>query len=421
MFSAFMTSIGTRLVLAGILYSVAIAFWPPSSADNLFDNTLIKYTGLVLIYSGTIFIVIGKPSRILLSSWLLFFLLVLAFWMATGSILYLNNGVVKLEDSFLGRSLVLSMSLLGGICATDPWVRMKISSGTASILGPASLIAVLILLLHSLGITFQGYRQIYHEESVLIVAGLSYFCNKRRSLIFSAAILILILFLGFFTGKSTTVLLGLVFFAINFGGAIVSKINELNRRGNITRQAAKALIGFMLVPAYFFLLCLTWFVVIERVNRYDRDLRIKMWNFRWNQFLESPIHGDFFVGTPLYYEPLLAGRAIPTHNDYLDLLAHGGVVAFALYFLPVLFACFGGYGMRLLRTKRDVYIPEVIFWIIALCYIVSSLGNPVFSEAYIGVITCFSVGFICQAAKAPTNTHVRLPVVNFRGRRVRIG
>jgi O-antigen ligase len=67
--------------------------------------------------------------------------------------------------------------------------------------------------------------------------------------------------------------------------------------------------------------------------------RTEMYGIAWRRFLESPLWGTGFTDSSVVYFELyrVATRVqtLPTHSDILDLLAHGGLIAFTLWGLTV--------------------------------------------------------------------------------------
>ena len=65
--------------------------------------------------------------------------------------------------------------------------------------------------------------------------------------------------------------------------------------------------------------------------------REEMYGIAWRAFLDSPLWGTAFTDASVVYFRLFqvatSTQYLPTHSDLLDLLAHGGVVAGALWLL----------------------------------------------------------------------------------------
>lgn len=78
--------------------------------------------------------------------------------------------------------------------------------------------------------------------------------------------------------------------------------------------------------------------------------RTTIYQYRFNQFLSSPIYGELFVGeTALHYERTLHASEqliVPTHNDLLDVIVQGGLISFIAFMGAFLHIAF-----KLLRLR----------------------------------------------------------------------
>lgn len=85
------------------------------------------------------------------------------------------------------------------------------------------------------------------------------------------------------------------------------------------------------------------------------EYRTSTYLMAWDKFLSSPYWGTMYADTPiieftLYYIGL-ADNKLPTHSDILDMLAHGGVLGFALFLVAITLPVRAGF--KALRNLPD--------------------------------------------------------------------
>lgn len=106
-------------------------------------------------------------------------------------------------------------------------------------------------------------------------------------------------------------------------------------RTNALRRALLFLVGVTFVAG----LVGTYSFLRARDRDYipsgNTEFRMFTYERAWQRFLGSPVWGDAFTSASTerfdLYDTGRAGNVLPTHSDILDLLAHGGVAAFALF------------------------------------------------------------------------------------------
>lgn len=107
------------------------------------------------------------------------------------------------------------------------------------------------------------------------------------------------------------------------------------RRSNALRRALLFLIGITFVAGLVGAYSLLRAKNRDYIPTGNTEFRMYTYERAWQKFLDSPVWGDAFTGPASerfeLYETGLAHNILPTHSDLLDILAHGGLVAFALF------------------------------------------------------------------------------------------
>ena len=135
--------------------------------------------------------------------------------------------------------------------------------------------------------------------------------------------------------------------------------------------------------------------------------RTILYEYRLNQFVSSPIVGQLFTGETAYqFEYFFNGITVPTHSDWIDILAQGGVIGF-LFFLGI----FARICRLLIRLRRHVFYSErnssnLASWLLLfiICVLVSSLFNSTFNSPDISFIFWVALAFahrLVQIAQTP--------------------
>ena len=82
------------------------------------------------------------------------------------------------------------------------------------------------------------------------------------------------------------------------------------------------------------------FIVLQRETYLptgNPEYRLYTYGIAWEKFVESPLVGNFFTEPAVMKFPLyeigLSNNILPSHSDILDVLANGGLLAFALLLL----------------------------------------------------------------------------------------
>jgi len=173
-------------------------------------------------------------------------------------------------------------------------------------------------------------RQVYHEQIFLVI--------PLAALLLVPADRTLVRWLGgafllsmtWFSQKYTSFLIGAVT-VLYLGGAVA--LPRLGARSGLYRATVvywSLLLGG-LVAGLLVVVALLWPAELPTGNV---EYRWHTYGEAWGRFVASPLWGTLFADEAVekfsLYTIGIAGNVLPTHSDFLDLLAHGGVTAAVL-------------------------------------------------------------------------------------------
>lgn len=314
---------------------------------------------------------------------------------AAGAIIYAYMTGTPFDETYLGRALNGIAMLTGVIIAEQgtlrEWVSRKIVSG-AVIFG---FVGVVLLTLHSLGIVLQDYNQIIRVQISYLMAGVAWYFIKRPSNIAILLIVIAMTANGYLSGKATHLIIGLIFGFVTVGRPYISRVFRLalhtsgRSRQTIFFFAISLFGGFLALAGSIFAS-----IIRERASRHEYDVRRIGLEYRWEQFKDNPIFGKMFADSPNVSGIFSFGQNVPSHNDIMDILAAGGIVAILMYAFIIFFAIFGRGFLEFLTFRPNEIRPVHYFWLVTVFYLVAATGNPFFSEPYMAVPVWFSIGMM---------------------------
>ncbi|MEJ2003137.1 MAG: O-antigen ligase family protein [Maritimibacter sp.] len=382
--------LGSVFVIVSLGASLVMSLDPLRATDNV---TALKYLPLIMMFLGMLCLFIaGIPKRVL-HLFALMALLILSILMTLGALVPLLSGA-QLADSYLGRGLNLLAAPTGALVAANPSALDRVTRSFKMMFLVVSVIGLAMLVAKSLGLIYPNVGHILHIETTFFVAGLIWVARRWPFLLLRLAIIGLLAWLSIETGKSTTLLLLGVFVFATFVLDGFMKFRRLARDNNQNRAA---LTGLLLYFAVLSASGALWFfisTIVERATRYQNDLRAEMWADRWEKFTSSPLIGQMFTDSPIYRNEHLAGTLLSTHNDFLDVLASGGILGITLFLaLPISIGFRKTFYRSLTADNRRV--PTVaIYGFIFLAYLVSGLGNPFLPVPRLAAVVWFSMGVL---------------------------
>ncbi|TPW27111.1 hypothetical protein FJU08_21140 [Martelella alba] len=228
-----------------------------------------------------------------------------------------------------------------------------------------------------------GIDHIYHEEIFILACGAIYVSVTMRQRPVLRFVLILLFFAGELSSfKNTGFLVAALTLAILLATP-AHWVSQNHRQVLLTRTIG---VLYLIIVAALFWLLLPYFE--GSLPQGSPNVRLYTYDLRWHQFLNNPVFGLMFSGTPRLQVPL-TNLYIPSHSDLLDLLAYGGAIGALAFLLPVLSFLFSLSKIRFLTTERHEAILG--YTLLASVLIVWSF-NPIWLQPKMGVVVWMALG-----------------------------
>ncbi len=327
--------------------------------------------------------------------------LALMTYMVIGSSIFVFVQDNPINSSFIGKALTMVALPVGAVIGFHPHLRKRFALMAARLAVVVGIVGLLMRYLHAMGFIFIDEVQILHEEFVFLAAGLAFLVIRNRSVILTMTLATLIIVLGFLTGKATTTLMGLMLFSIQFGGGLVRFItgatqgHSSTKRGSLLALLSPIILLFALMGLF-----VLGFTIYERMNRHKYDVRSIAFEARWEQFLDSPILGEFFIMSNNFSDIMGFGVTTPSHNDILDILAAGGLVALMMFIACILPALLNKKSLAMLTDRTGAASPALYFWLVLVFYALGGTGNPLLVMPSFSTLVWFSAGFVLGHARS---------------------
>lgn len=399
--------LATYAMIGAVLISYLYLLDPTDNSWGADAFSVLKYLPIELslvamaLYSASI------RSRANRSLWARSLAVLSAFILA-GSIYTMLAYGHAAEDSFLGRGL--------GILALFPAVCMFSLARESRLFRkwfwPATLLCAMAMTVQLVvwrsGIRFVDVPHIFHEEVVLLAGApvLAYALLQGR---FSRWPIVLLLFSGpVLTLKNTGFLASLIVAGIILAMVWQRTRSEptiaivLRRSGILQLVAAVGAVGAFILLVHR-----------ELLPSGSPEVRLVTYAQRLGMFLDSPVIGQLFTGTPIMK---LTGRlttlVAPSHSDILDILAFGGLVGFFLFMAPMAAVALRGVvNLSSYRSRRD-WLGAYFLAVLAV-FGMEMLFNPVWNQPKLVFSFWLAVGYFLTLHSRSNSPH--------KGRTIGIG
>ena len=341
-------------------------------ADNII---FLKFIGVILASFALIFMLKKKKTFIVLLSYYLFsFMLIGAMYE-----LIVNNQ--QLEETYTSRALCFIFLVLGCEIANKCYIQEEIWRINKGVLFVFSLLMLLgciffIFGLYPLGVNSNGAMlQIYHTTIFLPACFFIFFKTRFKALPYLAVAIgtSLIIFL---TTKVTALIVSLLilFFAL---------ATTFNFKKNTHEIRLLLYLTLIIMASSLFFLIQN--IVNDKVGiEGEAGIRITALKLLMDRFLESPIWGNFFTASPII--KFSNQFDAPSHLDYLDLLANGGLI----WFLPFLYLNFKAIKNSLKLLNHSAGANFLIF--MYFCSSIVIFINPALAVPRIAFFWLFRLG-----------------------------
>jgi hypothetical protein len=363
-------------LIAGLLFSV-------DPADSTWGASGLKYTPVLLSLLAAFVYRVGLRGipyrdRTFLAS-LTFGVLVLGGGVYTVTAMGAPPGL-----SFSGRGLGALCIIAGYALGFLPRERRYVETRFIPLLLGAGVIMTILLVFWRAGYRFAPRTQIFHEDAVWLTAAVGAAICQRGA--FRRFGLVAIFCAGAFLTLKIT---GFAFTAISL--AALAAVERARRRRSRVRTVALRRLVIFQASLFAVIASLAGGLAFRTLlPKGSTNVRVPAYWGRWEEFVDSPLWGQFFVGSPI----VEIGRLrIPSHSDLLDILAFGGVLSMALFLFPVLTALW--HGVRSLpqyvQSGRRLETAATVF---AVAFLFELSFNPVIGQPKLALFFWTSIGLL---------------------------
>jgi hypothetical protein len=245
-------------------------------------------------------------------------------------------------------------------------------------------------------ITFYGEEHVYHEEIFLIVPLAVYCVLALKNPLLRIAGTVFFLMMAVLSVKNTAYLTGLlVLLYLGYG----FWLPRLLRKNPLSRFS-----GYYLIFVIFLLIAGAVLFLLTFRETYlpsgSVDFRLFYYERAWNRFLDSPIWGTMFTGSPVEKYPThaieAAGGILPTHSDVMDLLAFGGAIGIGLWLYGLLLVARAGNRTLLNPTTYEhrwaPYAHSLA--VMSLAAIIAYSVNPILNQPALSYFVWSNLGVL---------------------------
>jgi hypothetical protein len=389
------SAIGTHLAVAAVWLACAFAVDPGNQAWGAARFPALKYLPLELAaLSAACFVLVPRRERRM--AWPLASILALAALVAIGSLLTIAGGA-SIEESFLGRAL--------GVVAVYPAFRMFGSPALTArfakavwapmLVGGLAITAMLALWLS--GARFVDQPHIFHEEIFLPVAAAGIAIVAVRDSAWRMVLAAALIFAGALTVKNTGYLATLLMLAL------VAWIWW--RNAAVSADTVRPAVRGLLVSAVVWGVVLSVAVVVffrDVLPSGSPKVRVFTYLVRLGEFVQSPLVGTWWLGSPILQHPFSPSFRQPSHSDVLDILAFGGLLGFCLFAIPAALLVIRAIR-RLPADYRARHWLSVFYVGVAVQFLMAMTFNPMWNQPELVLHFWFAMGFFAaRSARRPS-------------------
>ena len=368
--------LGARLIYTSVLFLLAMAVDPTDSGLGL-PLTFQFLPAFIAILGSAAYLAQGfRPIGGIIWQDIAFAILITMITLGGASTSYVTGDTA---DSFLRLALsalsYIPIRMMASVPEDLDWFMRKL---TWPVIVIGLLMSAQLFYWQIVGPFLKqrsGINHIFHEEVFLIgvatmVAAMGLVERPILRMIVGA-----ILILGqFFTFKIT----GFLTAFATIGILLLIPIDWVSQTPNRTVVLRFLSVIYVLIGVGVFLTCLP--MIVDHLPSGSRSVRTFTYAIRWQEFLDAPVFGAMFHGSPLV-SVQRQNLIIPSHSDLLDLLAFGGTVGTLALLLPVLSFVFSIFRLRNLTSERLVALFG--YGLVVMLVIVMTF-NPVWLQPKMG-------------------------------------
>lgn len=360
-------------------------------------NPLVKHLALMIALPAVCLTLLGRLmaappwstdrfiGEILRAAWPL---LALAMLIIGGS-LY-TRFIDGIQNTFLNVGLYMLAALAAAVAMLLTEAPTAMLRGYFRILLAAALVMGVYLIAN------YGVRQVYHEQIFLVIPMTALFFVRRAGAAGRWLGCTFFVSMTWFSHKYTSYLIGALTVAYL---AFAVALPRLRSRPGLVRVTVIywSFVAAVLGAAAFAYLVLHGSPGMPTGNP---EYRLHTYAAAWDRFVESPIWGTLFAAEAVdkftLYAIGISNNVLPTHSDIMDLLAHGGMVAMALWSAGlVLIASAAWKNMLAPRHLGHAWAPYAhTLALMSLAGVITYAFNPVLLQPGMAYLLWTNLGLL---------------------------
>lgn len=376
--------LNSRLILIGLTVSFLLNLDPIDTGFGTDSISILRYISVILIISTLFF----NSYKVTPRNQSILMIKALAIITMIGSLIYYIKNDINFSDTFfsLGLMIIVTVAVYKFIVLSN-WAQIEVFSRNLLrlFLSFGIIYGAEILLLGLMGeLGIGDGTKLFFHVAIPLVAVPIYIVYKTtfRINLLKYLGLVLLLTATIFINKNTSYITLIALFTMWAYIASDKLVNKL--RGLIIRIGG---VLIMFISVIYFYLWSSGEILPEG----GTSVRYFTYSLRLHEFIESPIFGTFFTTNKM----LTVGSenyniVIPSHSDFLDVLAAGGVIACILFLFPIANTTFGRIKEEFLNYTN---LTINLFRIFTFCWLVVLIFNSI-GKPRIGLFFWFGVGFI---------------------------
>lgn len=386
---------GSNLLVLGLFLAAFYAADPWNACWGLWPIAPLRYAPILAASASIPCLLLGL--RGVPMGWPVLMLGAFAAACVSGGAYTLTTRNASLMESFTGRGLCAITVLPVYMVCLVPKERRHIAKQASRIVSTAALAMVPVLVAWRLGYRFADQAHLYHMSAIYFCSAAGFALADKRPVVRRAATALFGLanvLTVKLTGFGFAAILALLLWRVEtFGHSRETGQRRMHRRVLITQIVISTAVAAGLLAA----------AMRAYLPTGSREVRLQTYAQRLDMFLDDPVFGTFFTGSPIMEVGLLI---IPSHSDLLDLLAFGGVIGAALFYAPAM-ACVV-HGVRSIRRFTSTGNGLGMFGLTTVvCFLWQSAANPVLGDPRF--ITLYWIALGTLLADRVTASHLPAP------------
>ena len=368
--------LGARLIYTSVWFLLAMAVDPTDSGLGL-PLTFQFLPAIIAVFGGAVYLAQGfRPIGGIVWQDIAFAILITMITLGGASTSYVTGNTA---DSLLRLALsalsYIPIRMMASVPEDLDWFIRKL---TWPLIAIGLLISAQLFYWQIVGPFLtqrSGINHIFHEEVFLIgVATIVAAIGLVDRPILRVIIMATLILGQFFTFKIT----GFMTAFATVGILLLIPIHWVSQTQNRAAVVRFLSVIYVLIGVGLFLTCLP--MIVDHLPSGSRSVRLYTYTIRWQEFLDAPVFGAAFYGSPLV-SVQRQNLIIPSHSDLLDLLAFGGTVGTLALLLPVLSFIFSIFRLRHMTSER---LAALFGYGLVVMLVIVMAFNPVWLQPKMG-------------------------------------